>query len=107
MTGWSPCLFLEIVMKNLKSLYKQFYGVARIYWRDMQFSGLDEIEKSKRRAYEGAAQRVGLPLSLCDRLFATCFDDNVVVNGRMFEVADHIAGCRMLGLQPVERCLPF
>lgn len=77
----------------VKTLYHQFYGCARMYWRDMQYSGLDAIEKSKRRAYEVAAQRVGFPLSLCDRLFATCFDERLVPNGRMYDMADHISGC--------------
>jgi len=78
---------------DVKTLYHQFYELARMYWRDMQYSGLDAIEKSKRRAYEVAAQRVGFPLSLCDRLFATCFSERLVPNGRMYEMADHISGC--------------
>lgn len=81
------------IIGGTKSLYYQFYELARLYWRDMQYSGLDAIAKSKRRAYEVAAQRVGFPLSLCDRLFATCFDERLVPNGRMYDMADHISGC--------------
>lgn len=77
---------------DVKTLYHQFYGCARMYWRDMQYSGLDAIEKSKRKAYEVAAQRVGFPLSLCDRLFATCFDERLVPNGRIYDMATHISG---------------
>lgn len=85
---------------STRSLYYQFYGLARMYWRDMQSSGLDTIEKSKRRAYEVAAQRVGFPLSLCDRLYATCFDERLVPNGRMLEMSDHISTCVDLTYKP-------
>jgi hypothetical protein len=78
---------------DVKDLYYRFYGLARMYWRDMQYSGLDAIEKSKRRAYEVAAQRAGFPLSLCDRLFATCFDERLDPDRCMYEMADHISGC--------------
>lgn len=85
---------------DVKTLYHQFYGLARMYWRDMQYSGLDAIEKSKRRAYEVAAQRVGFPLSLCDRLFATCFDERLVPNGRLFDLSDLISRCVDLTYKP-------
>jgi hypothetical protein len=75
-----------------QKLYYQFYELARMYWRDMQHSGLDEMGKSKRRAYEVAAQRVGLPLSYSDRLYETCFDERLVPNGRMFEMSEWIEG---------------
>ncbi len=78
---------------STKSLYHQFHGLARMYWRDMQYSGVDMIAKSKRRAYEVAAQHVGFPLSLSDRLYATCFDERLQPNRHMLEMSDHITGC--------------
>ncbi|MDD5388960.1 MAG: hypothetical protein PHD37_06425 [Gallionellaceae bacterium] len=89
------------IIGSTKSLYYQFYELARMYWRDMQYSGLDAIEKSKRRAYEVAAQRVGFPLSLCDRLYDRCFQECWSMDlgcyvtpldpeARMFDLADRI-----------------
>lgn len=62
-------------MHNLKYCYKQFFGLARSHWRDMKQSGLDVVARSKRRAFEVAAERTGFPADLCARLYNRCFQE--------------------------------
>ena len=52
--------------------YRRFYRLARGYWNDGRYSGL---VVSRRSCYRAAADRIGLPSALFDRLFNACFAD--------------------------------
>ena len=52
--------------------YRRFCRLARGYWNDGRYSGL---VVSRRSCYRAAADRIGLPSALFDRLFNACFAD--------------------------------
>lgn len=53
--------------------YRRFYQLARRYWHDGRHSGL--VWVSRRKCYQAAADRLGMPREVFDRLFDTCFAD--------------------------------
>ena len=54
--------------------YRRFFRLARGYWNDGRYSGL---VVSRRSCYRAAAERIGLPPALFDRLFNACFADRL------------------------------
>ena len=54
--------------------YRRFFRLARGYWNDGRYSGL---VVSRRSCYRAAAERIGLPSALFERLFNACFADRL------------------------------
>lgn len=73
-------------------LFKRWFGLARMYWRDAQSSGLPYV--SQLRCYLAASERLGVPQGIVQALFENGLDASRQPNARMFELADLLDAAR-------------
>lgn len=73
-----------------KRRFRVFYGIARRYWEDARHSSLDWV--SRRECFRNAAQRVGIDMEACDRLYERCFDPRIEPNGEMRSFNEMLSG---------------
>jgi len=65
-----------------KHLFRKWFGLARMYWRDAQGSSLDYI--SQRRCYQAAANRLDVPQALAMALFDRGLNEQLQANARLY-----------------------
>lgn len=65
-----------------KTLFREWFGLARMYWRDAQGSGLDHV--SQRRCYLAAAERLEVPQAHAMALFDRGLNDQLQPNARLY-----------------------
>ncbi|MBL8481086.1 MAG: hypothetical protein JNJ60_02735 [Rhodocyclaceae bacterium] len=75
---------------SLKSKYRLLSGLARKFYRDWRDSGCPGA--SVQACVNNACMRLGLPPELGRRLYERCFDPELVANGRLFALANHVTG---------------
>lgn len=73
-------------------LFKRWFGLARMYWRDAQGSGLPHV--SQLRSYLAASERLGVHQGIVQALFENGLDASRQPNARMFELADLLDAAR-------------
>ena len=73
-------------------LFKKWFGLARMYWRDAQGSGLPHV--SQLRCYLAASDRIGVPKPIAQALFESGLDERRQPNARFFELADLLDASR-------------